>query len=177
MGKKRGCPSVGFPPVVVPDNWLHHRRGLALVPTFHLTTHCSTAGQEEHWQSRQEEKPGGSDPGSPAMQSNSDSASLWLVSFGPQIYSFFHNPAPPWGKVEKVGKVHKVGSCTNRSQGGEAWSGELEWPSSPQMPSERTQDTTSLVQPSPHHTVVSCSICPEHTTQYSLDKRSITLIL
>lgn len=83
MGKKRGCPSVGFPPIIVADNWLHHGRGLAFVPTFHLTTtHCSAAGQEEHWQSQQGEKPGGSDPGNPAMQSNSDSESLWLVSFG-----------------------------------------------------------------------------------------------
>lgn len=86
MGRKRGCPSVGFPPATVPDNWPHHWRALAFTPTFHLTTtHCSAAGREEPWRSQWEEKPGGSDPGNPATQPNSDSESLWLVSFG-------HNP-------------------------------------------------------------------------------------
>lgn len=104
MGKKRGCPSVGFLPVIVPDNWLHHGRGLAFVPTFHLTTHCSDAGQEEHWQSQQEEKPGGSDPGNPAMQSNSDSESLWLVSFGHKsIPSSIIRPHPG-GRWRKGGR-------------------------------------------------------------------------
>lgn len=128
MGKKRGCPSVGFPPVIVPDNWLHHSRGLALVPTFHLTTHCSTAGQEEHWQSWQEEKPGGSDPGSPAMQSNSDSASLWLVSFGHKsIPSSIIQPHPggrwrKWGRYIKW--AHVLTGARVERPGQESWSGQ-----------------------------------------------------